>query len=224
MDEQGSKIQGTFFKETVDKFDELLQENNVYIFTSGLVKEAVVKFATVKHEYCIVFDATTTIEQVDDDGTVKGSMGDQPGCFSFVSIASLEETKAMEVVDILAVVRQVGPLGQVTTKSGEVRKRRNVILCDDSNASIILCIWGDKVNMNLKLGNPVVAIKSAKVSDYFQKSLNLYEDGRLFANCSFERAKDMKLWYECLVAENTCEFTQLSSNMEALITQPPSND
>ena len=95
----------------------------------------------------------------------------------------------------------MGPIGSVTIKNGDIRKRRNVLLCDDSNTSIILCIWGDKVNLNLKLGNPVIAVKNARVSEYFQKSLNAYEDARLYINCGFERAKDMKLWYECLMEE-----------------------
>jgi hypothetical protein len=72
--------------------------------------------------------------------------------------------------------------------------------------------------MNLKLGNPVIAIKGAKVSDYFTKSLNLYEDGRLYANCSFERAKDMKLWYECLMEEGNASFKPLSSDVDTLLT------
>jgi cytochrome c biogenesis protein ResB len=30
------------------------------------------------------------------------------------------------------------------------------------------------------------------VSDYFKRSINVYDDGRIYFDCSFERAKDMK--------------------------------
>ena len=68
MDEEGTRIQGTFFKEMVEKFNHLLFENSVYLISGAVVRESPPKFATVKHEYCIVFDKNTTIEQIDDDG------------------------------------------------------------------------------------------------------------------------------------------------------------
>ena len=91
-----------------------------------------------------------------------------------------------------------GQVDNVTIKSGETRKRRNLIICDETNTAIGLCIWGEKAFTNFE-GNPVLAIKGAKVSDYFKRSINAYDDARIYLNCNFERSKDMKLWYECLM-------------------------
>jgi replication factor A1 len=61
MDEEGTKIQGTFFKDMVDKFDDILVEGFVYLVSGGTVKASAHKFATVKNEYCVVFEKTTDI-------------------------------------------------------------------------------------------------------------------------------------------------------------------
>ncbi len=126
-------------------------------------------------------------------------------------------------------MQKVGTIDNVTIKNGETRRRRNLLICDESNASICLCIWGDKVNLDFE-NNPVLAIKGAKVSDYFKRSLNAYDDARVYINCTFERAKDMKLWYECLIDDDArassqpkVEFKQLSDGIEdALNGKAPS--
>jgi hypothetical protein len=50
------------FKEIVDKFESMIEENGVYLISGAIVKESQVKFATVKNEYCIVFEKGSTIE------------------------------------------------------------------------------------------------------------------------------------------------------------------
>ena len=42
----------------------------MYIMSGGVVKPASARFATIKNEFCIVFDKFTDIKEIDDDGTV----------------------------------------------------------------------------------------------------------------------------------------------------------
>ena len=75
-------------------------------------------------------------------------------------------------------------------------------MIDESNLSICVCFWGEKiVNQFDFSGQPVVAIKNAKVSDFAQKSLNSNEDSSVFLNCEFERAKDVKEWWDSVDKE-----------------------
>lgn len=46
----------------VDKFDNILEENSVYIVSGATIKVSPHKFATVKNEYCLVFEKNTEIE------------------------------------------------------------------------------------------------------------------------------------------------------------------
>lgn len=61
----------------------------------------------------------------------------------------------------------------------------------------------------------MVAIKHAKVSDYASKSLNAYEDAQVIFDCEFERAKDIREWYDSFEMEP--EFKSLSTNIEQLL-------
>jgi len=44
------------FKEAVDKFDPVLKNNGVYLFSSGQVKLANQKFSSIKNDFSLVFD------------------------------------------------------------------------------------------------------------------------------------------------------------------------
>ena len=99
-------------------------------------------------------------------------------------------------------------------------------MIDESNCSICVCFWGEKIVTSIDFsGNPVVAIKNAKVSDFAQKSLNSNEDSLVFLNSDFERAKDMKEWFEALDKENV-ELHPLSigSGLESLLKDAPKDE
>lgn len=57
--------------------------------TGGLVKPASARFATIKNEYCIVFDKFTDITEIDDDGSV--SIEKSKAGFNFTSIDKIAE-------------------------------------------------------------------------------------------------------------------------------------
>ena len=70
-------------------------------------------------------------------------------------------------VDLIGIAYVIGPVGQVQLKSGEVKTRRNILLIDESNLTICVCFWGEKVVESFDFsGYPVVSIKNAKVSDF----------------------------------------------------------
>ena len=49
IDSNGDQIQGTFFKDAVDKFDPMIEEGAVYMFANGCVKMANKKFTAIKN-------------------------------------------------------------------------------------------------------------------------------------------------------------------------------
>lgn len=54
---QGTQIQGSFWRESADRFYDSLQEGKVYYFSNFVVKPANKQFATVRNDYQITFDA-----------------------------------------------------------------------------------------------------------------------------------------------------------------------
>ncbi len=111
IDEEGSQIQATLFKDIADKFSEQLIEEHVYVISGGVIKEVTGRFAQLKHEFCIVFDKFTTIEEIDDDGSVANKYG--KGSFNFVTIAEIADLNPNDSVDIVGVAYAVGPMGTV---------------------------------------------------------------------------------------------------------------
>jgi hypothetical protein len=108
LDEQGSEIRGTFFKELVDKFYTMLDTGRVFLFSGpwathyalssledsmpgiapkltcditlcvpmrvspgGRLKVAQKQYTSLKNDYEITFDNTTTITQVEDEGKIQ---------------------------------------------------------------------------------------------------------------------------------------------------------
>ena len=110
MDEEGSQIQATLFKEMVDKFCDKLIEGNVYMMSGGLVKEATGKFAARKNNQCLVFDKYSEINEIVDDGTVAQIQGKENN-FNFTTIAEIGDMNPNDSVDLIGIAYVVGPMG-----------------------------------------------------------------------------------------------------------------
>jgi replication factor A1 len=67
MDKEGTLILATFFNEGAKKYDTILSENNVYLFSNGVLKISNKKFTSIKNDYCINFDTNAEVQEVDDD-------------------------------------------------------------------------------------------------------------------------------------------------------------
>jgi len=65
VDSEGGEIKGTFFNDVVDKFYDIVNEGDVYLFSKGQIKTANKQYSSANYE--ITFDKATTIEPVDSD-------------------------------------------------------------------------------------------------------------------------------------------------------------
>lgn len=171
LDASGVDIKGTFFKEAVDKFYGMLEEGKVYTFSGGRIKVANMQYNTCKSNFEITFDQNSEIHLDNDPGDI------QRQNYDFVqSIAALEQVEANKTVDLLAIVKSVGePTNLVSKKTGKELTKCELVLVDDSAVEINLTVWGEKANAAPQefAGNPVVAFRRARVSDFGGKSLSL---------------------------------------------------
>ena len=184
LDSSGVDIRGTFFKEAVDKFHPMLEEGKVYTFSGGRIKVANMQYNTCKSNFEITFDQNSEIHLQDDAGDI------QRNVYDFVpNIAQIEQVEANKMIDILAIVKSVGePTTIMSKKSGNELTKCDLTLVDDSGVEISMTLWGaDKANAAPQTygGNPVVAFRRARVSDYGGKSLSLSgnADVRPVADC-----------------------------------------
>lgn len=167
IDNQGIQIQATFFNDQADKYDELLKENKVYLFSNGTVKMANQKYTSIKNDFCIVFDRNSEIKEVADDDNIS-AVG-----FSFTTIDEINEFEQMRTVDAIGVVTQITPITKVNIKSTGLEKdRRNVSIVDESGLQIQISLWGGLARRDEYREGQVIALKGSRVSDYGGKSLN----------------------------------------------------
>jgi replication factor A1 len=61
IDGQGTQILATFYNEIALKYNDMLQENKVYLMSNGSVKIANKKYTSIKNDYCIIFDKNSEI-------------------------------------------------------------------------------------------------------------------------------------------------------------------
>lgn len=73
IDQQGSKIQGTMFKEMVQVYEPILVVGTVYEISQGLIKKNQAKFQKDASEYCYIFDRFSKVTAVEDDIKIPGS-------------------------------------------------------------------------------------------------------------------------------------------------------
>lgn len=85
IDAYDDQIQATFFTESVDKFEPMLHENKVYLFSKGQVKPANQKFTSIKNDYCLTFGQYSEIREVKDMGDIKKVS------YSFTSIKDIQD-------------------------------------------------------------------------------------------------------------------------------------
>ena len=172
VDQYGTQIEGTFFNDSAKMFAEILEQEKVYLFSNGNVKMANKKFTSVRNDFSIIFEKTAQINEAKDDGSITTQ------AFDFCKIQDILEIVQMKTIDCAGIVVQVGEKESINLKSGQQKVRKYVQLLDDTMHSISLTMWGDDLcdkNELLKVGD-VIAIKSARVSEFGGKSLNAASD------------------------------------------------
>ena len=202
LDSSGTDVRATFFKEAVDKFYNILEEDRVYTFSGGRLKVANMQYNNCKSQFEITFDQNSEIHLVQDEGDIQPS-------YDFVKIASLEEKEPQAAVDILAVVKHVGEISTIISKkSGKELTKCELLVEDDSGADVKLTVWGDTAaNANVRFANcPVVAFKRARLSDYGGRSLS---GGDVNVNPQIPQCHQLKQWWA--VNGNKTQSRSLSS-------------
>jgi len=205
LDAQGNEVRGTFFKEAVDKFNPMLEENRVYSFSGGRIKMANKKYSSLKCEYEITFNQYSEIKALPDDRAIK-SMN-----FDFTPIKELEHMEPGSMVDIIGVVHADFGVQPITTKAGKEMKKRNLDLVDSSGTLISITFWNEMAEKAIAdyARHPVLALKGVKLSDWGGRSLGTYGSSTIVANPEINDCFRLRGWYDANAAKTS--FKSLSS-------------
>ncbi|POM57375.1 Replication protein A 70 kDa DNA-binding subunit, partial [Phytophthora palmivora] len=138
LDAKGGEIRATFFNDGVDKFYETLRPGGVFYFSGGKVKMTNRRFSSVDNDYEVTFDTHSEISPAPEDGQISQMN------YAFKKIAEIENVPADSNVDVIAIVRDVGQVNELTSKAGKQLFKRDISLVDDSSAEIKCTMWNER--------------------------------------------------------------------------------
>ena len=190
--------------------------------SNGRVLMANRKYSLIDNDFTVNFDKNSEIIEVDDDSSIQDSS------LHFRNILEIQNLTENSVVDFIGVVHYVGPINEIQLKNGMSKQRRMLQVIDDTGMMITLCFWGQNAKVNQYEGNPVIALKGAKLTNYSGKSLNAPENARIFINPDLPRAKQLREWHSKLKNPESLKILSLDGkssegrqNNERLIIELP---
>ncbi|CDW85719.1 subunit of heterotrimeric replication protein a [Stylonychia lemnae] len=197
MDAFGSTIQATFFKDAVEKYDELLIEGNVYVFTGGNVKQAHKKFNNMSINFSLAFDKQALVKEIENEQQSFQNLG----CLDNLKMLNeIQKLNFGQKCDFIGIIEQVGHTNQIPLKTGEKKSRANLMVADESNCCALLCIWG-RDDIEIQEPDPnnptVIYVRNAKIASFGNFSLNSNDESVIIINpISLDvKVDQLKVWY-----------------------------
>ena len=183
------EIRAVAFKAQCDKYYNFIKVGKVYYISNCYVKAANKKYSNLKNDYELTFKRESVVEQVED-----AESSDVPiMSYDFAKISDLAGAAKDSIVDVLGVCKEKHDTVNFTTKAGKELTKREILLCDSSNAEVMLTLWGSTAESFQGDGYPVIAIKGARVGYYNGITLS---GGDLLLNPELEQAAQMRLWWD----------------------------
>jgi replication factor A1 len=190
LDESG-EIKATAFNDQCDMLYDLLHEGSVYYISTCRVQLAKKQFSNLPNDYELTFERDTEVEKAEDADNVPQVR------FNFTTVADLQSVEKDSTVDVIGVVKEIGEVSQIMSKSTQKPyDKRELTLVDESGYSVKMTIWGKAaINFNEMLGT-VLAFKGAKVSDFGGRSLSLLSSGSMVVSPDVTEGHILRAWYD----------------------------
>uniref|UniRef100_A0A8C5G4D5 Replication protein A subunit n=1 Tax=Gouania willdenowi TaxID=441366 RepID=A0A8C5G4D5_GOUWI len=189
VDESG-EIRVTGFNQEVDKFYSLIEVGKVYYVSKCSLKIANKQYTSVKNDYEMTLNGESTIIPCEDSCDVPMVQCD------FITIADLENKDKDSIVDVIGVCKSVEDVTRLTTKTNREVSKRTLNLMDMSGKVVTVTLWGEEAETFDGSGQPIVAIKAAKLSDFGGRSLSASFSSTLMINPDIPEAYKLRGWYD----------------------------
>nr|XP_020473738.1 replication protein A 70 kDa DNA-binding subunit-like isoform X2 [Monopterus albus] len=189
VDESG-EIRITAFNKEVDSFFSLVEQGKVYYISKATLKPANKQYTTVKHDYEMTLNAHSSIVPCDD------SQGIPTVHCDFVPIAELENRHKDAIIDVIGVCKSADDVSRITTKTSREVSKRALSLIDTTGKVVTVTLWGEEAERFDDSGQPVVAIKGARLSDFGGRSLSALFSSTVMVNPDIPEAFRLRAWYD----------------------------
>ncbi|XP_036939586.1 replication protein A 70 kDa DNA-binding subunit isoform X1 [Acanthopagrus latus] len=189
VDESG-EIRVTGFNQEVDKYFSLIEVGKVYYISKGSLKIANKQYTSVKNDYEMTLNGETSIIPCEDSSDVPMVQCD------FVSIGDLGNREKDAIIDVIGVCKGVDEVTRLTTKTNKEVSKRTLSLMDMSGKVVTVTLWGEEAEKFDGSGQPIVAVKGAKLSDFGGRSLSASFSSTVMINPDIPEAYKLRGWYD----------------------------
>lgn len=160
MADETGEIRATAFNQQAEKFFETIEVDKVYFISKCSVKAANKKYSTIQNDYEMTLGSDTVIQECTDVTQIPAIK------YNFIPITDIAAMEAGAMLDVIAICKEASDLSNFTSKAGRELTKREVVLVDQSNATITLTLWGEQAKNFSGYEQPVVLLKSVKVGEF----------------------------------------------------------
>lgn len=168
LDRDGNEMQCTCFNKAVDKFFDVIEEDQVYEIKGGYVKLNDKKYTKIKSDYKIVLDENSKITKKIDNGIIKKNI------MTIVKIKDIQNMNLYSIVDLCVVVLNVGEKMIKNTRNGS-QPLKKIVVGDVSKYKIEISLWRVHSDTNVKFGD-ILLINNVKIGEYKGRTLTSFDE------------------------------------------------
>uniref|UniRef100_A0A672GAF0 Replication protein A subunit n=1 Tax=Salarias fasciatus TaxID=181472 RepID=A0A672GAF0_SALFA len=162
----------------------------VYYISKATLKVANKQYTSLKNDYEMNLHTNSSIVPCDDSEGVPTLHCD------FVPIAELENRDKDAVLDVIGVCKSADDVSRITTKNSREVSKRALSLIDTTGKAVTVTLWGEEAEKFDGSGEPVVAIKGARLSDFGGRSLSALFSSTVMVNPDIPEAFSLRAWYD----------------------------
>ena len=206
LDRDGNEMQCTCFNKAVDKFFDIIEEDQLYEIKGGYVKLNDKKYTRIKSDYKIVLDENSKITKKVDNGIIKKNN------MTIIRIKDIPNMNLYSIVDLCVVVLNVGEKMIKNTRNGS-QPLKKIVVGDVSKYKIEISLWRVHSDTNVKFGD-ILLINNVKIGEYKGRTLTTFDETCIKINPP--RTNEYVRELEEFIQKNDIkgEFLDLENNTE----------
>jgi len=206
LDRDGNEMQCTCFNKAVDKFFDIIEEDQLYEIKGGYVKLNDKKYTRIKSDYKIVLDENSKIRKKADNGIIKKNN------MTIIRIKDIPNMNLYSIVDLCVVVLNVGEKMIKNTRNGS-QPLKKIVVGDVSKYKIEISLWRVHSDTNVKFGD-ILLINNVKIGEYKGRTLTTFDETCIKINPP--RTNEYVRELEEFIQKNDIkgEFLDLENNTE----------
>ena len=216
LDRDGNEMQCTCFNKAVDKFFDVIKEDELYEIKGGYVKLNDKKFTRIKSDYKIVLDENSKITKKIDTGTIKKNN------MNIVRIKDIQNMNLYSIIDLCVVVLNVGEKMTKNTRNG-AQPLKKIVVGDVSKYKIEISLWRVHSDTNVKFGD-ILLINNVKIGEYKGRNLTTFDETCIKINPprTNEYVKELDEFIQKYDIKS--EFLDLENNSEMKVETKEDNE